>query len=166
MTATNHALTGAVIALAIKRPELAIPLAFLSHFALDAIPHYNPPKLHARQFHALEVSWAKKFNDHTFRLIFATDMFLLALITLSLLLVNVANVSNWTLLFSIAAAILPDVIGGRVIIYRLIGHRRKNQRQTIFDKIHQWIQWLDAPWAITVEVAWFVVMAFLIYRLI
>lgn len=41
MTATNHALTGAVIALAINEPWLAIPLAFLSHFAIDAIPHWD-----------------------------------------------------------------------------------------------------------------------------
>ncbi|HUB92895.1 MAG TPA: hypothetical protein VMB52_00135 [Verrucomicrobiae bacterium] len=43
MTAPNHALTGALIGLTVTDPWLAIPLAFLSHFACDAIPHYDPP---------------------------------------------------------------------------------------------------------------------------
>lgn len=43
MTAPNHALTGAVIGLTITSPWLAVPMAFLSHFVLDAIPHYDVP---------------------------------------------------------------------------------------------------------------------------
>ena len=38
---TNHMVTGAVIALVVKQPALALPLAFLSHFVLDALPHYG-----------------------------------------------------------------------------------------------------------------------------
>ena len=41
MTTTAHALTGAAIAVVIKKPKLAIPLAFLSHFACDALPHFG-----------------------------------------------------------------------------------------------------------------------------
>ena len=41
MTATNHALTGAAIGLLVGQPLLAIPLAFLSHFVLDALPHFG-----------------------------------------------------------------------------------------------------------------------------
>ncbi|HPR09796.1 hypothetical protein KDA06_04610 [Candidatus Saccharibacteria bacterium] len=41
MTATNHALTGAVIGLTIGNPLIAIPLAFVSHFVLDTIPHFG-----------------------------------------------------------------------------------------------------------------------------
>lgn len=40
MTATNHALSGALIA-AFLPPPIAIPAAFLSHFVLDAIPHFG-----------------------------------------------------------------------------------------------------------------------------
>lgn len=42
MTATNHALTGAIIGLAVHNPWLAIPAAFVSHFILDATPHFDP----------------------------------------------------------------------------------------------------------------------------
>lgn len=49
MTATNHALTGVVIALAIKQPLLAIPLAFATHFAMDAVPHFDAGPDHVKQ---------------------------------------------------------------------------------------------------------------------
>ena len=41
MTATNHALTGAIIGFSVVNPLLAIPLALISHFALDAVPHFD-----------------------------------------------------------------------------------------------------------------------------
>ena len=39
MTGLNHAATGIAIALITKRPEIALPLAFISHFLLDMLPH-------------------------------------------------------------------------------------------------------------------------------
>lgn len=41
MTATNHALTGTLIGLVVRPSILALVLALLSHFLLDAIPHYS-----------------------------------------------------------------------------------------------------------------------------
>lgn len=41
MTATAHAVIGTVIAAKIGNPALAIPLAFLSHFAADMVPHWD-----------------------------------------------------------------------------------------------------------------------------
>ena len=40
MTGTNHTLTGVLIA-ATVHPVLVIPLAFTSHFLLDALPHFG-----------------------------------------------------------------------------------------------------------------------------
>ena len=37
-----HALTGGVIAYKIGNPALALPLAFVSHFIVDLLPHWNP----------------------------------------------------------------------------------------------------------------------------
>lgn len=37
-----HALTGGVIAYKIGNPALSLPLAFVSHFVLDLLPHWNP----------------------------------------------------------------------------------------------------------------------------
>ncbi len=39
MIGLNHAGTGIIIALTVRRPELAIPLALVSHFILDMLPH-------------------------------------------------------------------------------------------------------------------------------
>lgn len=42
MLETPHVAVGAAIASKIPNPFLAIPLAFASHFVLDAVPHWNP----------------------------------------------------------------------------------------------------------------------------
>src|SRR5580698_2100335 len=41
MRAINHALTGAIIGLTIGEPLVAAPVAFVSHFVCDAIPHFG-----------------------------------------------------------------------------------------------------------------------------
>lgn len=41
MTATNHALTGAIIGLTVHNPLIALPAALLSHVVCDIIPHYG-----------------------------------------------------------------------------------------------------------------------------
>lgn len=40
MTGTNHALSGALIGSILPLP-IAIPTAFVSHFVIDALPHYG-----------------------------------------------------------------------------------------------------------------------------
>jgi len=37
-----HATAGGIIAYKIGSPLLSLPLAFLSHFVLDTLPHWNP----------------------------------------------------------------------------------------------------------------------------
>lgn len=41
MTATAHALVSGAIAAAIGNPTVALPLAFVSHFLMDAVPHWD-----------------------------------------------------------------------------------------------------------------------------
>lgn len=41
MTATAHALVSGAIAAAIGDPALVLPLAFVSHFLMDAVPHWD-----------------------------------------------------------------------------------------------------------------------------
>jgi hypothetical protein len=38
---TNHVLSGAVVGAVVKRPSVAFPLGVMSHFALDAVPHWG-----------------------------------------------------------------------------------------------------------------------------
>ncbi len=49
MTATNHVVTGAVLAAAIPHP-IVLPLAFVSHFVLDALPHFDEQNHAGRRF--------------------------------------------------------------------------------------------------------------------
>lgn len=41
MLATPHIITGAAVAKQLRRPWLALPAAFISHFLLDFIPHLD-----------------------------------------------------------------------------------------------------------------------------
>ena len=49
MTATAHALIGASIAAKVANPYLAIPLAILSHFLLDLVPHWDEGTNHKKK---------------------------------------------------------------------------------------------------------------------
>jgi hypothetical protein len=48
MTATNHFLAGVTIASFVGKPALALPLAFMSHYFLDTLPHFGDSKYHQR----------------------------------------------------------------------------------------------------------------------
>jgi hypothetical protein len=48
MFATPHMIAGVAIGMAVHRPELALPLAFASHFLLDAIPHVDGYSLYGK----------------------------------------------------------------------------------------------------------------------
>jgi hypothetical protein len=50
MTLTNHLLTGAAIAKLLPSP-VAIPIAFASHFVLDALPHFGCKTIEERMRH-------------------------------------------------------------------------------------------------------------------
>lgn len=49
MTATAHALIGASIAVKITNPLLGIPLAIISHFAADLVPHWDAGTNHKQK---------------------------------------------------------------------------------------------------------------------
>jgi hypothetical protein len=94
LTAINHAITGAAIALAVQQPMLVIPLALMSHFVLDTFPHFGLP--------------AKDVGSKKFNVLLLSDAglcFLLVLVMFAL------QPSGW-LLVCIAAFIAtsPDFI--------------------------------------------------------
>lgn len=144
MTATNHALTGALIAAAIKVPELAIPLAFIAHFAMDAIPHFG-------------LSFSNPFKrnqDKRFRRVLTLDI-ILALICL--IFVPIAlhqRLPLWLTFFSMVACMSPDLVWGWHFYHEL---RYKSQRpQRWFSKMHKAIQWSETPSGIVLELVWLV----------
>lgn len=57
MTAASHAVIGTIIAAKIGNPALAIPIAIVSHIALDAIPHWDTATNRRKK------TFKKMFND-------------------------------------------------------------------------------------------------------
>lgn len=154
MTSTNHVMTGAVIAVAVKQPELAIPLAFASHFVLDSIPHFG----------IYEDDVIRRNRHWLFRTVLSIDIPLM--ITLLIVIPHLATaiVASWVVFASMAAAILPD----SVWVYRFIREQKTKKWEPggWYPRFHQAIQWYEHPPGLIIEVAWFVAMAVVFDKLI
>lgn len=147
MIATNHALTGAAIVLAVKQPALALPLAFLSHFLLDAIPHFG---IH-------EDEPVKRNGHWLFKSVVSVDVICAVAALIAVPLLFDGAVSAWLILLGMLAGIAPD----SVWIYRYIYEIRTKivRPHGWFAAFHQRIQWSEKPWGISVELAWAVLVA-------
>ncbi len=136
MTAANHVVAGAVIATAFKNPVVALPLAFMSHFLLDALPHYG-------------------IKDHTtpkFVYILSLDF---AVATSFLLALALLQPQGWQY-FLLAAVVSasPDLMW----LPRWINELRSRENRPLrgLSKLHSSIQWSERPWGALIEVAAFV----------
>lgn len=151
MTGTNHGLTGAVIALLVKEPVLAVPLSLASHFACDAIPHgglFPGEKLFDRRF-----NWTLA-ADFTFAVI------------LMVILGILFPAQRWLIWACMIAAASPDLMWA---YYHLYVEKIKGRKSTLdpLTRFHSWIQWSQTPAGYLVEIAWFVLMSMvLITRLL
>lgn len=103
MLETPHVFVGAAIATKIPDPLIAIPLAFVSHFILEMVPHWNP---HLN-------SETEKYGYPTKRstAIVVADSSL-ALISGSLIAYSALPDTGQalTILFACLASVLPDLI--------------------------------------------------------
>lgn len=137
MTATNHVLTGTLIGLTVHHPALAIVLAVVSHFVLDAIPHFASPSMTGKKLAPL----------------LATDATCALLILFGLVIVQP---QYWLLavVCGIAAA-SPDLMWFPVWVQDLRGEKHKPLN--IFQKFHSKIQWAEKPYNYPYEIVWFLV---------
>lgn len=101
MTGLNHATTGALIAAAIVNPILAIPLAFASHFVLDATPHFG------WDFDQ-DVFERNRSKELRIAVAFEFPLSIAAIIILPILIRPIT--SWWVTLLSILAAMAMDLI--------------------------------------------------------
>lgn len=147
MRAINHALTGAIIGIAVGEPLIAIPAAVASHFICDALPHYDGVNQDASA-HDKKI-WLR---SRAFKLLLYTDALLC--FVLVAILAGMHPV-NWLLAAICAfAAASPDFLW----IPRYI-NRNRNQKPvklTGFNKFAFKIQWFQRPIGSVVEAAWFV----------
>lgn len=140
MTATNHGLAGAIIAISLQKyPALALALSPLSHFVLDAIPHYGG-------LTGAEIR-TKKF----FRFL-AADATLAVVTTLL-----VAWIWQEVALLIVASAFLaasPDLMW---IYYQYSGRRFMSVH--LLPKFHSWAQWSEHKTGLLIytDAAWFMI---------
>lgn len=144
-------MTGAVIALLVKEPAIAIPLSFISHFMCDVIPHFgvidNPGQPDDELF-------KKKFN-----IILALDF--LAAVGLMIVLGKLFPAQKQLIWICMIAAAIPDLASA---YYRLYIEKIKKQprHHSIITRFLYGIQTSETYKGAFVEVAWFLVMGAII----
>lgn len=130
MTATNHALTGAILGALLPLP-IAIPLAFASHFVMDTFPHYGIPQ-------------KQRNKSATYHWIVFADGF----VALSLLATAVI-LHKWRMGLVGLVAYSPDSLW---LAYYYRHHRNLYLKpHNRFMRFHIKIQRLERPWGIAVD---------------
>ena len=142
MTATNHALTGAIIGLSLSNPLLAVPLALVSHFALDALPHFGFDKGSGD---------TSILRTKAFIRLLVIDIILCLLLVATIVIVHPGN---W-LLATVCAfvATSPDTLSINRFMTALKG---KEYALKGYQKFARDIQWFERPIGSVVELAWFI----------
>jgi len=140
MTASNHVLAGAVIAVGVNNPVLALPLAFLSHFVLDAIPHFGVHKGDpiARNKHGL------------FRFVLTIDVLYALTLAIALPLLLRDFVAYWVVAGAMLLAWLPDGLWTLSFYYE-VRHGRVLPKRGRLQQFHAQIQKESVP-GLAVEV--------------
>lgn len=149
MTAANHALTGTAIGLVLGQPILALPLTFLSHYILDALPHFESGQQ--------EAAYSKKWFHN----------YLKAEFIACLLIVTVLFWQQPTFWFlaSVCAfvAAAPDLVS----IKRFVLQKdRKPYKPGRYARFASKIQWFERPIGAVVEVFWAIAMLAIILPLL
>ncbi|HSX24021.1 MAG TPA: hypothetical protein VLE74_02885 [Candidatus Saccharimonadales bacterium] len=149
MSITNHVLTGAIIAIAVKQPALALPLAYLSHFVLDALPHFGYP----------ERGFGPALSH---KLTYVYGFFNISALLVVLYVLRHRGILPYVAGF---AALSPDFLWP----YRYFGFERYGKEPPaagVITRFHQKIQWCERPWGIAAEVVWFGTMFGLLYKVL
>lgn len=139
MTGTNHMLVGAAIGTAFASP-IAVPIAFLSHFILDTLPHYGIDENTAR------------VNDRVWKI----DAAFIAILLCFLALAPIDS-RLWAMSGAIAA-LSPDLAWVyRFVIVERFGSRPPVPKLNSFNHFHASIQKRESPKLLWVEGAAMVV---------
>lgn len=140
MTGSNHVVTGALVAAVVHQPQLAIPLAFLSHFVLDALPHYGDNSDH---------SWLRTHFDKV--LIVDACITTAFLVTLAM-----TQPAHWLLMIICGlVAVSPDILW---LPYYIADRKGNPKEHGPVSRLFKWIQWGERPWGIYIEFVFFFVI--------
>ena len=143
MIGFNHALTGGLLALTLPAP-IALPLAFVSHFVLDMLPHYG-------------IKNSERDKSNFWKVFFTIDAFA----TLGLAIYAITNRPEITIFLGGLFATMPDYIWvARVIRTRSFDLSKNGYR---FTKWHARIQGYERPWGIWIEIPVAVVLFYVVF---
>ncbi|MFC1649445.1 hypothetical protein ACFL2C_01870 [Patescibacteria group bacterium] len=92
MLVTTHAITGAAISSIVPNPIMSVPIAFGSHFVLDAIPHYDP-------------DLKKATKDKLLAGFLVADIIIAAAVSMTLIIAT----NNPTIIYGVIAATIMDI---------------------------------------------------------
>lgn len=136
MTATNHALTGALIGLSVANP-VALLLAGASHFVLDAIPHYTDESV--------------KISSNVFK----WQLIVEALLCIGVVVfLAIARPEYWQLAAVCAfVATSPDFMWVPKFVRARRGQAEPKKHNAVI-RFHSRIQWYTKPNGAVVEVLW------------
>lgn len=143
MTATNHALTGACIATFLRQPFLALPLAYISHFVCDAVPHFGIDM----NFRSRAMYWWLAIDG-------------IVTLTAAGLLISIGVKQPLLLAMAGFAAMSPDLAW---LYYGLKGDHGKPHKYGIITQFHSWIQSYQKIPGLFIEFAWATLMIVLIW---
>jgi hypothetical protein len=136
MTGYNHVAVGVLVAVIIKNPVVVVPVAFASHFVLDALPHFKYPEHNSNKF-----------------------LYLLAIDGALCSAIYIFALYKWPhqwLAITLGAffAALPD--------FMWLFYYKKPLPKNWFYKFSAWIQWGERPWGMLIEIPVFALLVFTI----
>lgn len=142
MLATNHGTTGMILGALLPLP-IAIPVAFASHFVMDALPHYG-------------IANKKRNSSKMYKRIVCLD----TTIALSYA-VLCAVTGHWAMFIVGWVAYSPDAYWVYLYYkYRTYNLKPKNK----IAKFHQKIQ-IERPWGLYVETPLACLLGFIVFNL-
>lgn len=139
MLLTNHALTGALLGLSIENEAILMPTALASHFVLDVFPHVGGTNL--------------SFKRPAGFIIGSIDLTTATLVTIVIALAAPDRAVR-VFIGSFFACLpdffhIPEILTGK----RIDG---------AIGRFHIWIQWGESPFGLTVDIAYAMLMLYLI----
>jgi hypothetical protein len=135
MTGANHIATGALIGATFSAP-IVVPLAFVSHFVMDALPHFGNKGFSRR---------SKRFI-----LVLTIDALIVAAITGAIIALKP---HHWQLMLAGGVlAMAPDAVHAPNFLRELHG-REMHTHESHLSRLHGRVQ-REYAWGIIVEAAW------------
>ncbi|MDL2363441.1 MAG: hypothetical protein QFB86_03635 [Patescibacteria group bacterium] len=140
MRAINHALTGAVIGLAIHQPLIAPISAVASHYLCDMLPHFGRNREDTEELKSI-----------FFRNLLYLDALMCGILVSAIAYIHPVYWKQAVLCAFLAAA--PDFLSApKYFTVR----RNKKWKPSLYSRFASSIQWFERPIGAFVEIAWFV----------